>query len=250
MRLRFGSRMKRASGFTLIELLVVVAIIAILMAILMPSLGKARQQAKLVACAANLRGMMMGTSVYSNENSGTAPGSFSGQELSLVIGSTFGTTGVAPQPHTSGSIEYELFVTMGTPAKTFFCPSAVDGGQPRKTPEQFASELDPRNGTGVYSYCGYAARRDDTAQVWSITYYRLSTMNRSAYIADIYAGSYVKSAHPNLPDGSMPGMNIGNGGYNVAYTDSSVQFNKINSDESLNIVWPNFQRFWTFADRR
>ena len=45
------------SAFTLIELLVVVAIIALLIAILIPSLAKAREQAKRTACAANLKGI-------------------------------------------------------------------------------------------------------------------------------------------------------------------------------------------------
>ena len=46
--------MGKRKGFTLIELLVVVSIIALLMAILMPALGEARDQPKLVMCRSNL----------------------------------------------------------------------------------------------------------------------------------------------------------------------------------------------------
>lgn len=55
-------------GFTLIELLVVIAIIAILMGILMPVLGRARDQARKVKCQANMRQMGLALQVYLPDN--------------------------------------------------------------------------------------------------------------------------------------------------------------------------------------
>ena len=61
--------MRRA--FTLVELLVVVSIIALLIAMLIPSLSKARKQAKAVTCASNLRGLAVAVHAYANANGGS-----------------------------------------------------------------------------------------------------------------------------------------------------------------------------------
>jgi prepilin-type N-terminal cleavage/methylation domain-containing protein len=64
---------KGRSGFTLIELLVVVAIIALLISILLPSLARARELAKRTACAANMSGMGKGLHTYANDGNQGMP---------------------------------------------------------------------------------------------------------------------------------------------------------------------------------
>jgi len=62
--------MDKRKGFTLIELLVVIAIIAILMAILIPTLNRARELGKRAACLSNLRQLTLAWIMYADDNDG------------------------------------------------------------------------------------------------------------------------------------------------------------------------------------
>jgi prepilin-type N-terminal cleavage/methylation domain-containing protein len=61
------------NGFTLVELLVVIGIIALLIAILLPVLGKARSSANRTVCLANLRQLHHAMMLYCNDNSDYFP---------------------------------------------------------------------------------------------------------------------------------------------------------------------------------
>ena len=68
------SRLPRhRAAFTLVELLVVIGIIAVLVSILLPSLNRAREQAKRAKCLNNLRQIGMAFVMYNNENKGWYP---------------------------------------------------------------------------------------------------------------------------------------------------------------------------------
>ena len=70
---RFDGPSQRHNAFTLIELLVVISIITLLISILLPSLGRARDQAKSVHCLARLKEFGTAIALYENVSSGVLP---------------------------------------------------------------------------------------------------------------------------------------------------------------------------------
>lgn len=71
MRRSFAQRARQA--FTLVELLVVIGIIAILISLLMPALGKVRNQALSISCANNMRQLYQTALMFSTDNKGNLP---------------------------------------------------------------------------------------------------------------------------------------------------------------------------------
>src|SRR5689334_25303270 len=64
---------KAQNAFTLIELLVVIAVIGILAALLLPALGRAKEQGKTAACISNLRQIGVAIQLYVQENNNRLP---------------------------------------------------------------------------------------------------------------------------------------------------------------------------------
>jgi prepilin-type N-terminal cleavage/methylation domain-containing protein/prepilin-type processing-associated H-X9-DG protein len=115
-----------ANGFTLIELLVCVAIIALLVAILIPSLAAAREQAQSAKCKANLRQLISAYRFYADENAGhvcTAQYSSGSGIVFWYYLSSFPSL----QDGTRGSLSPYLGASNSAMMKVLICPSVAPG---------------------------------------------------------------------------------------------------------------------------
>lgn len=109
-------------GFTLVELLVVIGIIAVLISILLPALGRARAQANSVKCQSNLRQLFLATQLFANEHQGYLPHAENNGAVKMQGWSTrIGTRWEWDEP--AWSWEQALTKYMGNSNKAFRCPA-------------------------------------------------------------------------------------------------------------------------------
>ncbi len=161
--------MKRIKAFTLIELLVVVAIIALLISILLPSLARAREITKRAVCASNLRGLGQGIKVYANDNRDWYPcapfldagGLADGNDIDFVgfMGANLterlrDITDEPTEVHPCRSL-FMLVIEGTSTAGQFICPSSGDQDDDMRNYDGADTATAAQSGVNRFDFRGY-----------------------------------------------------------------------------------------------
>jgi prepilin-type N-terminal cleavage/methylation domain-containing protein/prepilin-type processing-associated H-X9-DG protein len=210
-------------GFTLIELLVVIGIIAVLIAILLPTLSSARASAKGVTCLSNLRQLAIAANAYTTNNAGLYPPAYWFESKPpLVYSYAWDFTSIRDTTAKTTTIKPGLLWQGDTNAQIQQCPS-FDGRS--NTPG------DPYTGYNYNtSYVGHGQSETIPAPIRAV---EIKNASRCALFGDgqytAGANKFMRAPFPNPGDVDFTDRAAGTQGFrhrgktNVAFADGHVE---------------------------
>jgi len=201
----------RRSGFTLIELLVAIAIIAILAAILFPVFARAREKARQVTCASNLRQLAAAMLMYAQDYDERLPRYIGGGEANRC----------------QGWYWFEVIEPYVKGPQVFACPTRnpanISGSgcvcRPLSTGyiARYPSLVD---GAASYTYC----MQDDNTQTWYPSGFSLAQFEHPAETVLVGEGLCTIWHTSWCPRYNEAGNAPHSGGYNFAFADGHCKW--------------------------
>ena len=244
---------KNKRAFTLIELLVVVAIIALLVAILVPSLQKAREMAKRSVCMSNLHQTHLAIAMYAGDNNGYMPSTDQGQsDYNWSIHNRHYIRGdvwnpIIQQTVTTGMAYGDIWpdYVSGT-VDIFWCPSS-----PPWPRDRWYDALPAGSGSQFGSYSYYSTFALGTPKIWDAGGETPLVADCPTEYVYIILGEYGRTA----PDGFSVFAAWHYDVYNTLYYDghiSSLDYSDdileggISATPWYDFPWP----FWDYAKNK